>query len=54
VIALLNAIVGPLLRTLVDDRFGTRTQLLTHVGQSRQSSRPRAVRLTWSWLEVMN
>ena len=35
-IALLNAVVGALLGALVDDGLGTWTQLLTHIGQSRQ------------------
>ena len=35
-IALLNAVVGPLLSALVDNRLGAGTRLLTHVGQSRQ------------------
>ena len=36
-IALLNAVVRAFLGTLIDNRFGTGTWLLTHVGQSRQS-----------------
>jgi len=43
VIAFFNAIVGPLLGTLVDDRLGTRTRLLTHVRQSRQLTQPASV-----------
>jgi hypothetical protein len=35
-VALLNAVVGALLRTLVDNCLGTGTPLLAHVGQSRQ------------------
>jgi len=35
-IALLNAIVGPLLRTFVDNRLGAGAWLLAHVCQSRQ------------------
>jgi hypothetical protein len=49
-IALLNAVVGAFPGTLIDNRFGTGTWLLTHVGQSRQS-RPE---LTLSQLEVVD
>ena len=35
-IALINAVVGALLGALVDNGLGAWTQLLTHVGQSRQ------------------
>jgi hypothetical protein len=37
VIALLNAVVGAFLGTLVDNCLGAGGWLLTHVGQSRQS-----------------
>jgi hypothetical protein len=40
VIALLNAVVGSLLGTLIDNRLGTGTQFLTHVRQFRGWSEP--------------
>ena len=43
-IALLNAVVGALLGALVDNGLGTWTQLLTHVGQSRQPASNRSAR----------
>jgi hypothetical protein len=49
-IALINAIVGAFLGTLIDNRFGTGSWLLTHVGQSRQSH----PELTLSQLEVVD
>ena len=49
-IALLNSVVGAFLDTLIDNRFGTGTWLLTHVGQFRQSH----PELTLSRLEVVD
>ena len=49
-IALLDSVVGAFLDTLIDNRFGTGTWLLTHVGQFRQSH----PELTLSRLEVVD